>query len=124
MSFDLAVWHTKKRLTDKEAGKLYEQLCDSLTDGVASHPNVSAFYNQLIAKYPEIDSVPDDRIDDSDFCPWSCAIDLSDGHVIMSCVWPQAENVKRTVFELAYKPGLAIYDPQEGRIVYPDGLQK
>ncbi len=121
MSFDLGVWHTTRRLTDAEAGELYDALCDSQTDGVAPHPAVDAFYAELTARYPEIDSVPDDRIDDHDYCPWSCALDRSPGHVIMPCVWSQADNVRRFVTQLADRYGLAVYDPQEAGVAYPGG---
>jgi hypothetical protein len=87
---------------------------------VSPHPRVESFYADLIAKYPEIDTVPDDHIDDHDYCPWSCALDHSSGHVLMPCVWSQAEKVECVVRELARKHGLAVYDPQQGRIYYPD----
>ncbi len=121
MSFDLGVWHTQQRLTDPEAGALYLELCASRIDGVTPHPGVDAFYAELIARYPEIDSVPDNLIDDHDYCPWSCALDRSAGHVIMPCVWSQAENVERFVRRLAAKHGLAVYDPQQGRVSYSAG---
>ncbi len=120
MSFDLGVWNTKKRLTDEQAGALYIQLCESKFEGVTPHPAVDAFYEELISKFPEIDTIPEDRIDDHDYCPWSCALDRSPGHVIMPCVWPQAENVERTVSALAKKHGLAMYNPQESKVYYPD----
>lgn len=121
MSFDLGVWYTINRLSDEEAGELYAALCESRTDGVCPHSAVDAFYAELTARYPEIVTVPDGRIDDHDYCPWSCELDRSPGHVLMPCVWSQAENVKRLVRQLAGKHGLAVYDPQQGRITYPDG---
>ena len=39
----------------------------------------------------------------------------------MPCVWSQAENVERFVHQLARKHGLAVYDPQQGRVSYPGG---
>jgi hypothetical protein len=120
MSFDLGVWYPSKRLTDDEAGELYVALCKSQTVGVTPHHKVEAFYTELTDRYPEIDTIPEDRIDDHDYCPWSCALDRSAGHVIMPCVWSQAENVERFVRQLAKKHGLATYDPQQGRVFYPD----
>ncbi len=120
MSFDLAVWYPHRRLTDEQAGALYARLCESVTDDVFPHPAVDAFYTELTAKHPEIDTVPDDRIDDLDYCPWSIAFDRSPGHLILSCVWSKAEYVERLVRELAAKHGLAVYDPQGGRIYYPN----
>jgi hypothetical protein len=37
----------------------------------------------------------------------------------MSCVWSKAEYVERLVHELAVEHGLAVYDPQQGRVFYP-----
>jgi len=120
MSFDLAVWHAPKRPTADEAGHLYVALCDSRTDGVAPHPAVDAFYNELVARYREIETVPDALIDDTDYCPWSCALDRSPGHVVMACVWSEAENVEQFVRDLAGRHGLTVYDPQYGHVHYPD----
>ncbi len=120
MSCDLGVWFPHNRLSNQEASALYGRLCEGDTGGVQPHPAVDAFYTELTARHPEIDTVPDDRIDDHDYCPWSCAIDRSPGHVIMSCVWPKADYVTGLVHQLARTHGLAVYDPQSDRITYPD----
>jgi predicted nucleic acid-binding protein len=121
MSFDLGVWYPDKRISNEEAGKLYERLCDSDTRGVVANPAVDRFYAELTAKHPEIDKVPEAKINDLDCSPWSCKLDHSPGHVILSCVWPKATDVHKTVQNLARKHGLAIYDPQSDVISYPDG---
>jgi hypothetical protein len=121
MSCDFGVWFPHKRLSNKESGELYVRLCESDISGIQPHPAVDAFYAELTAKHPEIDTIPEDRVDDHDYCPWSCALDRSDGHVIMACVWSKANYVTELVHELARKHGLAVYDPQSERITYPDG---
>jgi hypothetical protein len=121
MSFDLGVWYPHDRLTDKEAGLLYACLCEDEACQIEPHASVDAFYAELTAKHPEIDTIPDDLVDDHDLCPWSCALDRSPGHVIMPSVWSKAEYVSVFVHSLARKHGLAVYDPQADRITYPDG---
>jgi hypothetical protein len=121
MSYDLGVWYPRTRLTDDGAGNLYVRLCEGDTSGITPHPAVEAFYADLTAKHPEIDTVPEDKIDDHDYCPWSCALDHSPGHVIMSCVWSKSEYVHQFVHELARKHGLAVYNPQSSTVTYPDG---
>jgi hypothetical protein len=121
MSFDLGVWYPQERFANKEAGELYVRLCHGHTSGVVPNPAVDEFYAELTAKHPEIDEIPEDKTADHDYCPWSCKIDRSPGHVIMSCVWPQATEVGRLVQNLARKHGLALYDPQSDVIIYPDG---
>lgn len=123
MSYDLAVWYPYQPLSDADAGELYGALCDGNVKGVRPHPAVDAFYEELTAKHPEIDTVPDDKIDDHDYCPWSCALSKSAGHVGMACVWSKAEYVDQFVHELACKHGLAVFDPQSGTVNDPDSAR-
>jgi hypothetical protein len=119
MSFDLCVWFPQERVGPREAGALYSRLCDGDTSGVVAHPAVENFYGALIAMHPEIDLIPEEKIDDHDYCPWSCALDHSPGHVIMSCVWSKATYVRQLVQGLARKYNLALYDPQTDEVIYP-----
>jgi hypothetical protein len=121
MSFDLAVRYLRERIGNEEAGKLYVCLCDGDASGVAPHPAIDAFYAELTAKHPEIDKLPEKKIDDHDYSPWSYKLHRSPGHVIMSCVWPKATDVHRLVQKLARKHGLVLYDPQSDVATYPDG---
>jgi hypothetical protein len=120
MSCDFAVWHTSRRLNNDEADRLYGELCDGITAGVFPHPAIDQFYSELTARYPEIDDVPEDRVDDMDYSPWSCSMDRSPGHLIISCIWSKADEVSRLIRELARKHGLSVFDPQMGKIFYPD----
>jgi hypothetical protein len=121
MSFDLGVWYPQERLANNEAGELYVRLCDGDTSGVIPNPAVDEFYAELTAKHPESDTIPRDKIDDHDYCPWSCKLDYSPAHVIMCCVWHKATDVSRLVENLACKHSLAMYDPQSGIVTYHDG---
>lgn len=119
MSFDLGVWYPLTRIGNKEASELYARLCDGDTSGVVPNAKVDEFYAELTARHPEIDAIPEGKVDDP--CLWSCRLDRSPGHVIMSCLWPKATYVGQLVETLARKHGLAIYDPQSDRVTYPDG---
>jgi len=121
MSFDLGVWYPQTRIGNKEASELYVRLCDGDTSGVVPNPAIDAFYAELTARHPEIDTTPEEKVDDHDYCPWSCKLDHSPAHVIMSCVWPKATYVAQLVETLAHKHGLAVYDPQSDRVTYHDG---
>jgi len=66
MSYDLGVWYPHERLGNAEAAKLYVGLCQGTAETPPAHPAVDAFYEELTAKYPEIDTVPDYRIYDHD----------------------------------------------------------
>jgi hypothetical protein len=61
MSFDLGVWYPQKRIRNEEATELYVRLCDGDTSGVAAHPAIDAFYAELTARHPEIDTIPEGK---------------------------------------------------------------
>ena len=124
MSCDFGVWRFKERLSDKAAGEVYRRLCEGAATtligySILEHPSVDAFYSELTSLHPEIDDVPDERIDDLDYCPWSVAFDRSGAHLILCCAWAKADYVRELVHCLAEKHGLAVYDPQTGKIAYP-----
>jgi len=119
MSCDHSVWFPYKRLSDAEAGALHSALCEGETSGVQSHPAIDAFYDELVAKHPQIDEISEDQIDDHDLCPWSIAFDRSEGHIIMCSVWSKADYVAGLLKSLAQKHGLALYDPQAGIVHHP-----
>lgn len=120
MSFDLAVWYLHERLTDEEALQTYVDICNGDISRLQPHPSIDTFYLDLASYHPEIDTVPEDKIDDFDFCPWSVAHDRSDRHTIMCSVWSKSEHVTELVHELARKHGLAVFNPQIYQISYPD----
>jgi hypothetical protein len=122
VSCDYAVWHTESRLTDAEAIELYAKLCDGDPSDVSPSDAIAGFYAEITSLHPEIDSVPNDRMDDLDLCPWSIAFDRSDGHLIMCCVWSRAEYVGDLVRRLARKHRLYCFDPQTDTIIHPDVL--
>ncbi|RYD20414.1 MAG: hypothetical protein EOP88_15185 [Verrucomicrobiaceae bacterium] len=104
MSFDLGVWYPHERLSHEEAEDFYARMNEGEIDS-PPHPSVDAFYEE--------------QTGDFDHCPWSCTHDRSPGHVIMACVWPKADYVGGLVLRLARKHGLALFDPQSGRVTYP-----
>ena len=100
---------------------MYLRLCDGDASALVPHPSIDAFYAELTARHPEIDTIPEEKIDDHDCCPWSCKLDYSPSYVIMCCVWSKASYVHELVQAVARKHGLALYDPQSERVTYPDG---
>jgi hypothetical protein len=121
MSCDFFVWYPQKQISNVEATELYVRVCDGDGTDLAPNPSVDAFYAELTARHPEIDTIPELKIDDHDYCPWSCKLDHSPSHVIICCVWSKASDVHELVKVLARKHGLALYDPQSERVSYPDG---
>jgi hypothetical protein len=121
LSFDLGVWFPKTRISNDEARDLYVCLCAGDASGVVPHPAIAAFYAELTKKHPEPGTLPEGITDHPDDCPWSCRFDHTPSYVLMSCIWPQATRVHALVKDLTRKHGLALYDPQSEKVVYPDG---
>ena len=124
MSYDLAVWFPHQILSDEQALEQYRELCDENISGLIPHPSIGNFYLELYKLHPETDDVPEDKVGDFDFSPWSVEHDFSDRHMIMSCVWSYADYVHDLVLKLAQKHGLAVFDPQVGKIHYPTDQNK
>ena len=61
MSFDLGVWYPQRRISNEEARDLYVRLCDGDTSSVVPHSAIDAFYGELTAKHPEIDTIPEEK---------------------------------------------------------------
>ena len=119
MSYDLALWFPNEILSDEQALEKYNKLCNDETSGLTPHPSIGSFYLELYKLHPEIDDVPEEKLGDFDFSPWSMEHDLSDRHLMLSCVWSHAEYVHDLVLTLAQKHGLAMFDPQLIKIHYP-----
>lgn len=111
MSYDLVVWHPSRHLSDEEALQQYQALCDEKISGLEPHSSIETFYLELSNIHPEIDDVPEDKIEDFDFSPWSVDHDRSDRHITMCCVWSHADYVHDFVQKPAKKHGLAVFDP-------------
>lgn len=120
MSCDFGIWPSELRLSTSEARNYYSSLCDGVTTAVIASAHIDAFYQELTLRHPEIDDVAEDQLDDHDLCPWSCAFDRSEGHIIICSVWSKAEYVEQLLVRLALKHNLAIYNPQCDRVMYPD----
>jgi hypothetical protein len=119
MSFDLAVWkHDDDNIlpSDLEAGRIYVQLCNVEAGGGRVTPAIQEFYLELTRRYPEIDTAPEEEVDN---CPWSVRLNRSGHHVIMSAVWSRAEEITSFVLGLAKKYGLILFDPQRDQILWP-----
>jgi hypothetical protein len=119
MSLDIAIWRTERPIGDAAAGKLYARLVEGDLSGLTPHPSIDAFYEELVARHPEIDDVPLDNIDDATFSPWSCRIDRSPCHLVLACVFSAGEMVGDLVGELQRKHGVTAYVPGDGTEYHP-----
>jgi hypothetical protein len=123
MSFDLGVWHCTEPLTNEQASEIYLRLCEEWPYLEGDSSAVAAFYQEPIEHWPEIDTIPEERIGDFDLCPWSCALNHCGVAAVMSCVWSKANDVAAYVGELTRKRDLLLFDPQSNRVTLPEHLR-
>jgi hypothetical protein len=123
MSCDYGVWYSETPLTNEEAAKIYVSLCEQWPFLEGEYPMVRAFYDELTRHWPELDTVSEEKIDDKEYCPWSCAISHSGIAVVTACVWPMADKVGSFVKDLATKHQLVLFDPQSERVHLPERLK-
>jgi hypothetical protein len=123
MSCDYGVWYSETSVTKEEAAKIYIALCEEWPSLEGENASVRDFYNDLTKRWPEVDTIPEERIDDHEFSPWSCEISHSGMAVVTACVWPMAGKVGSFIEELAIKHTLVFYDPQSERVLLPEHLR-
>ena len=118
MSFDLGVWYEAEPITDQQAAKKYQDLCDLNADaGAPAHPQVAAFYRDLTEHFPDLDATTDTET--AERSPWTAALSTTPTSVIMTIAGSRAAEVTQTVQELAERHGLTCHDPQSGATSHP-----
>jgi hypothetical protein len=75
----------------------------------APHPAVGRFYDALLDRFPPLETLSDDLIDQLGV--WSVTPERLDAIVAVSCVWSRADEVGAAVLALAAEHGLVCYDP-------------
>jgi hypothetical protein len=103
MSCDVAIWHSKTRLTDAEADDIYSALTDGDTANVEAHPGIGAFLDELRGRYPDIDALAE--------------VYPSDAHVLLCMPWSKAVELMDFAERLAKKHALVCFDPQSSVIL-------
>jgi hypothetical protein len=114
----LGVWKCLTPISNEEAAHQYQLLKDVGSER-RFDAEVYAFYTGLIGLYPEIDTLPEEELDNS---PWASSMEVSGSHVIMAIVPEQSEKVVPQVLALAEENGLVCFDPQAGRVYLPPHL--
>ncbi len=122
MSFDLGVWYSTAPLSADDAAERHAALCEAedLESLIEPHPSVRAFLDDLTSRYPSLDDVSDDDLEN---CPWSCSFDESAGHCLLAMAFSRVDDVALVVMELAQKHGLVCYDPQSDTVHLPRQLR-
>ena len=116
MSYDLYLWRSPQPVTAQQAMTICQKLAEDHDDAVIPHEAVSAFHQDLIARFPKLESLGDDEIDDS---PWNMSPSATPGRVILVIGLSHVAQVSPTVQELAGRHGLVYFDPQSRVVHHP-----
>jgi hypothetical protein len=122
MNLNLAVWHPERAVSLQEAADLYHKLRAQELQPTAQYPNVYAFYNELTSRFPEVENVAEEDLDN---CPWACSLDRSGMHIIMGILEsaPVAAEAVNVILDLAKKYRLACFDQYNQHLYLPSDLQ-
>jgi hypothetical protein len=116
VSYDLFVFKGPIPRSEVEFTGLLERFEAGDEAAFEASPQVVAFYEDLLRKFPALEDLPDDKVDDS---VWAMTPDESERLIALNFSWPDAEKVAKEVPKLARRHGLAVMDPQSGVIVRP-----
>ena len=118
--FYLGAWSSKGAISDKDAAKQYAALLEGKEVSQSWDAAVYRFLTQLTELYPDIETLPEEKADDS---PWACSLEVSDGHVIMALRLERYTSVFPVVMQLASHHGLVCFDPQNFKVHLPEDLK-
>ena len=119
MSYDLFFWKGPVPATITELMD-WMQRADAGEAGPLEHsPAVREFHTRLLERFPALEDLPDDQVDDAGVSPWSVTPDPSDTYIALNMVWGTPQAVVTEIVQLAMDHGLLTYDPQGDQIVAP-----
>lgn len=112
MSHDLGFFTYKSEATTEDIRKVYLDSSDGKEVFWPSSSEIIAFKKSLIEKYPSINSLENDELDENS---WSCEFDQGDGYIIVSMVFSKSEEVTDYILTLLKEHQLIVYDPQDDK---------
>lgn len=119
MNFYLGVWSSENALSERDAAKRFAALTEGQDVPTGFYASVYAFRSELTSHYPDIDMVAEE---DLGSCPWACALEVSEFHVIMVLLPDKYTSILPLVLQLADQHGLVCFDPQQAKLHLPSRL--
>ena len=118
-NFYLGVWRSDSAISAQDAAKRYAALAEGQDVPSGFQEAVYAFCSELTRHYPSIDMVLEEELDS---CPWACALEVTDYHVIMALLPDKYPTILPLVLQLADQHGLVCFDPQNAKVHLPSRL--
>lgn len=113
MSYDVAVWDGDAPANDEHAVRVNEELWARYEEGAEEpSPRILAFLRELTARYPDLEDLPENEIEDS---PWSVSPtdDAVGVYSYLCLVYSKIEEALPFIVQTAKRHGLVCFDPQQ-----------
>ena len=109
MSHDLGLFSIKQGATTSEVRAAYLSCKEGKEVSWPSTSDFSSFILLLKQKYPNLNSLSNDQVDES---PWSSGFIEGQGYIIVSIAFSRASEVGNFIWSLLENNELIVFDPQ------------
>ena len=109
VTFDLFVWPVDRALSADEAMAMANALNTTLPFGIGHDKRLDPFIAEIKGRYPGIGG-PNGP---------PCEFDVHRDHIFLGISWSGVESMVPVVADIAWRTGLAVYDPQQGLVGLP-----
>lgn len=118
MSADFVVWKAPVVSGPDEADQLLVRFYEGHeVEAFERSEDLLRFHDELMEAFPPLESFPDDQIlTDS---PWAMTPERSDRVITLNVVWSTPPDQLATIYTLAMRYGLVLYDPQAPKVHPP-----
>ena len=111
MTFDLLAWPVDRALSADEALAMANTLNTTLPFGIGHDKRLDPFIAEMRRRYPGIDGRGPDGP--------PCEFDVHRDHIFLGVSWTMVEELVPVVADLAWRNGLALFDPQRELVGLP-----
>jgi hypothetical protein len=121
VSYDIAVWEGDRPANDAAALETYNELWARYedTDEPASD-RILSYIEELTAKYPDLDDLPDDDVDDSPWADSPLQRNVMGPFFYFALVPSKAGETVPFIVETARRHELVCFDPQQVKLLSPE----
>lgn len=120
MSYDLAVWSSKRSIGTAEARRVLEKLAgDEVPPELAPSEALRKFADDVSSLYPPLEALSDREVERS---PWAGDPEFHATHALLTLRPSRAGKIGLRIRRLANEKGLICYDPQTNKVHLPPGF--
>ena len=114
-TYELVVWSSKRRPTEKEAARMYEKIRQGNLEDLLPSEDIAAFLAEITEKHPAFDALPEAE---RAHCAWSASFTVT-GHYAILPLRREWGKLVKPLLNKALKHNLTYYDPQNQMVFNP-----